>query len=827
MKHINPSSTEDTNKNKNAFRIVVIVLGASLIALVQNAVLAFQQNAWQLFAILVPVFVLGLLAINALRLIKKGRMETGMWQLIIGMMIILPPFTFVIAGVGLIVGLIILMTSFFYASQTLPAKDVRRVVIASLIVGALTAATDLLSLEFRLQVPIIQTFAPAITLLTLALTGISVARQAWRRSMRNKLLIAFISSTVVTAGILSVYLFTTTTNTLQHELERELGQHTEGVARRISAVFNEQLTSITTLSLNQSLQTAVGIANRSYEGDANEIQSILMARDEQWQAAHAADNDNDPLVQQLLSSRASDELRKFQKMFPNHVELFITDLNGGLVGATSRTSDYYQADEIWWKVAYDNGKGAVYISEPKFDQSANAFGIQMAMPIRNDENNKLIGIIRTTFETTALTPILGGESVGETGETVLYIPGRPAFVFHRGQLDPMDPDLFNELQAMVGQGMVEMDYQTQRAAANAPTADSKIPSVVLQTSMKELGENTAFTELGWVVLFHQSQEEAYAPISASLRGAVIVIVIVVLLVLAGAYALSVFLVRPITQLTTTAEEIARGNLDSRAVISSTDEIGILADTFNRMTAQLRETLKDLERRVAARTRDLAIVAEVGTATATILESKSLLQEVVDLTKKRFNLYHSHIYLLDSDGTNLVLTAGAGEPGRIMVAEGRSIPLDQEQSLVARAAREQKGITVNDVTETPDFLPNPLLPDTRSELAVPMIVGGNVIGVFDIQSEQVGRFTDADISIQITLAAQLAASIQNVRSFEQARVQAELESLANSIGQKIQRATTVEDTLQIAIREVGLALGAKRVKANLAVHPHAKDLKELN
>ena len=166
------------------------------------------------------------------------------------------------------------------------------------------------------------------------------------------------------------------------------------------------------------------------------------------------------------------------------------------------------------------------------------------------------------------------------------------------------------------------------------------------------------------------------------------------------------------------------------------------------------------------------------------------------------------------GENLVLTAGAGEPGRIMVAEKRSIPLDREQSLVARAARERKGVTVNDVTQAPDFLPNPLLPDTRSELAVPMVVGSNLIGVFDIQSDVVGRFTESDINIQTTLAAQVSTSIQNVRSFEQSKAQADLETLANTIGQKIQRATTVEDTLQTAIREIGLALGASRVSANI-------------
>jgi putative methionine-R-sulfoxide reductase with GAF domain len=284
--------------------------------------------------------------------------------------------------------------------------------------------------------------------------------------------------------------------------------------------------------------------------------------------------------------------------------------------------------------------------------------------------------------------------------------------------------------------------------------------------------------------------------------------------LVGAILLSVALSRqitaPVRSLTNTALEIAGGTLDVQAEVSTADEIGTLAQTFNTMTQRLGEAFEEVRRRAA----ELATVADVSTATATILESKRLLQEVVDLTKERFNLYHSHIYLLDKKGENLLLTAGAGEPGRVMVAEGRSIPLNREQSLVARAARERKGVTVNDVIQAPDFLPHPLLPDTRSELAVPMIAGGNVIGVFDIQSEQVGRFTDSDVNIQTTLAAQLAVSIQNVRSFEESRKQAEFESLVNVIGQKIQRTTSIEETLQTAIRELGTAIGASRVKANL-------------
>jgi GAF domain-containing protein len=117
---------------------------------------------------------------------------------------------------------------------------------------------------------------------------------------------------------------------------------------------------------------------------------------------------------------------------------------------------------------------------------------------------------------------------------------------------------------------------------------------------------------------------------------------------------------------------------------------------------------------------------------------------------------------------LVLTAGAGEVGQEMVVQGRRIPLGQAQSLVAQAARTGQGVTENDVRENPTFLPHPSLPDTRSEMAVPMIAGQQVIGVLDVQSDEAGRFTEEDVVIQTTLAAQVAVALENARSFEQAQ-----------------------------------------------------------
>jgi GAF domain-containing protein/HAMP domain-containing protein len=207
--------------------------------------------------------------------------------------------------------------------------------------------------------------------------------------------------------------------------------------------------------------------------------------------------------------------------------------------------------------------------------------------------------------------------------------------------------------------------------------------------------------------------------------------------------------------------------------------------------------------------DLGVVANVGIATSTITEGERLLQEVVDLSKHSFKLYHAHIYLLNETGDTLELASGAGEVGRKMVASGHAIPLNSEKSLVARAARMQEGVVVNDVQADPDFLPNPLLPETRAEMAVPMLVSGKVIGVLDVQSEQVNRFTDIDVNIQTTLASQVAVALQNARSFANAQKQAERESRLNLIAQKIQGTATIEEAMQIAARELGHALGQRQ------------------
>jgi len=165
------------------------------------------------------------------------------------------------------------------------------------------------------------------------------------------------------------------------------------------------------------------------------------------------------------------------------------------------------------------------------------------------------------------------------------------------------------------------------------------------------------------------------------------------------------------------------------------------------------------------TTQLRTAAEVSTQVGAILNPQELLELVVPLIAERFDLYHVHVYTLDEEAQVLALRVGSGEAGRIMREKGHAIPLDREQSLVARVARTHQPILVNDVTKVPDFMPNPLLPATRAELAVPLLVSERVLGVLDVQDDEPDRFTTGDMDVFTTLAGQIAAAFLTATSYD--------------------------------------------------------------
>lgn len=195
---------------------------------------------------------------------------------------------------------------------------------------------------------------------------------------------------------------------------------------------------------------------------------------------------------------------------------------------------------------------------------------------------------------------------------------------------------------------------------------------------------------------------------------------------------------------------------------------------------LRESEASLEKRVAQRTRDLELASDVAKQVVSVLDLSVLLPSIVERTRSTFDLYHVSVFLYNEQ--HLTYEAGTGEAGQKMKASAKHFDAS-EKGLVPRAASLRKPILVNDVEGSTDHFKNPLLPETRSELALPMVVGTNLVGVLDLQAKQAGRFGDDDVRVFTSLADQIAVAVQNATLYaEQVRVAEELRALDTLKGQ---------------------------------------------
>jgi GAF domain-containing protein len=202
---------------------------------------------------------------------------------------------------------------------------------------------------------------------------------------------------------------------------------------------------------------------------------------------------------------------------------------------------------------------------------------------------------------------------------------------------------------------------------------------------------------------------------------------------------------------------------------------------------------------------LQTAAEVSRAASSILEPDQLIQQAVSLVRQRFDLYYAGLFLVDESGEWAVLHAGTGEAGRIQLEQGHKLKVGGESMVGWCIANAQTHITLHAQEEGRRFV-NPLLPETRSEMALPLISRGQVIGAMTIQSTQEAAFSQEDIAALQTLADQLANAIQNARLLEERAQRTEELATLNLIATVVSRSLQVQDLLEEALEAVIAATG---------------------
>jgi len=447
-------------------------------------------------------------------------------------------------------------------------------------------------------------------------------------------------------------------------------------------------------------------------------------------------------------------------------ELFVVDLNGEVVFSTDATRQgrIYENETL-----FQEGLKGFFVQPPGVSLSLDRTSVFVARPITDEETNDTQGLLVGRATPDELNNVmLERAGLGNSGETYLVSSNNVL----------LTPSRFED------EGYVAGETTVRTTGVNETLGNLRggTGSYDGYRDVSVIGVYKWLPELQLVLVAEQDRSEALsaARTAVYLNGGVAAAA--VLLALLAGLLVTRNIATPLAELATTASKIASGDLNLVAPVRRADEIGELARSFNHMTAQLRELISGLERRVADRTHDLEqrstyleASSEIGRATNSILETDRLIQQAVTLIRTGFDLYYVGLFAVDEAGEWAILRAGTGAAGQAMLARGHRIKVGE--GMIGWSIAHSQARIALEAGEDAVRLATLELPDTRSEAALPLRSRGHVLGALTVQSDQPDAFDRDTIAILQTMADQVAVALDNARLFAEAQTALEAERRA--------------------------------------------------
>ena len=206
---------------------------------------------------------------------------------------------------------------------------------------------------------------------------------------------------------------------------------------------------------------------------------------------------------------------------------------------------------------------------------------------------------------------------------------------------------------------------------------------------------------------------------------------------------------------------------------------------------------------------LQTAAEIAAASASVLNRNQLISEAVELIKDRFQLYYVGIFLVDENSQLAILRAGSGKAGEIQLANNHTLQVGG-QSLIGGATADGVPRIIQDVTQDKEWRQNPALPQTKSELALPLHVRNKIIGALTVQSRIPNLFTPEMISTLQTMSNQLAIAIENAQLLSQAEARAGREEKINHVSAQLHQSSNVDEIIGVGLQALSAYLNQSKV-----------------
>lgn len=746
-----------------------------------------QEGLLANMVVIMP-WITTLLMALPLILIRMGRIQLAYRFLLSQVFIEFTLLSFAVSGWGLFLGIIIFIVSSALAVSISPKKEINQNIFIGFLVGVLVFLIDFISPGLRLEiVPEVQQISLIFAVILLIIFLFLFIRQYQRLNLMTKFAIPFVLISLVAIGVLAGYNYFISQDILREITNQNIIQAAKETQDALDA-YLLGLKSSLVVQANQPtwldyLKLNAGIRN----GSGEEFRAKALLRGLILSDFVISYDLLDPGGGLLLSSEtSSDVLSKRQKNLglPEQVASFIK------VAVATREPQ---------------------ISSPLFHDQAIQPGFYVVAPIYNGE--EVFGVLTAYYNFQAIQELMesyinrgGPESfpVLIDSHFMRLANGRNLEASGKFLAWPAE----NEIQ--IWQASMQMpDTDLEQITTDYPEFVAGLRNMEEQPFFRtrEFGMGAEMNsaavvqsnQAGWYVVYLQPERIFLEPLERQLRFNALIAVLVAGFTSLGAAGIARLVTQPISGLTEAAQKVAGGKLSGVHVsVSTRDEIGTLANAFNSMTTQLRQTLETLEQRVGERTNDLAqlsqqaqfrarqleTVAEITRVITSIRDIDQLLPLVVQIISERFRYYHVGIFLLDTHKEYAVLRASSSEGGKLLLLNGHRLKVGQV-GIVGNVAETGQARVALDVSKDPAFIDNPNLPDTQSEACLPLKVGGDIIGVLDVQSTQPSAFSSEDVFLLSTLADQVALAIENARLFSSA-----IQTLAEV--QSLQRSTTRQE-----------------------------------
>jgi GAF domain-containing protein/HAMP domain-containing protein len=721
---------------------------------------ATAQTSWQLLSL---GGIFGFTAVissvvSTIRASLAARMLTLLLSIQIGLMIL----SALVKSVGATAALIALLTALIlnFISSTLRRRDLALFIG---ITGAIsTALASIYSPFLQIQIPAVGNVLLAMIVLQVALYMFFMSSGLGSVNLRSKLLTAALAIAIIPLVAFSL-IQTRNNQTILRNQNHE----------------NIRLAAFQTAGkVDDYLIDSISSANVDAK---NPLFAVFLQSDEAQRTDPTLLDEIHSAFTTITSKAPYGSLDSVAIINTDGIN--IIDSKSGGAGSWEGNRDY---------VSQPLKTGWSYTSSVIFDRSGLAY-IAFSSPIR-DNNLKILGLLRIRHRAEVFQLIISANQglLGEQSYPILvdenYIRLADAadeqYVFHPlmplSEARKSDLVITNRLP-----GLLKGDDQGfLPEAASAIENDAENPnftrSTVSDNEIPYAGSVVKLRTVPWYVIYQQRQENLYTLFNESYRLTILVSTILVAFVSLASMLMAYLFVRPIVRLTTAAETIAAGNYSSETNVKSKDELGMLGAAFNTMARQVYTLIHELEERVQERTAEithqnenlvlrsqqLQTVSDVARSIASTMELEVLLTQVAGLISERFNFYHVGIFLLDASGEYAVLRASNSEGGERMLARGHKLKVGAT-GIVGYACGAREARIATDVGKDSVFFNNPDLPLTRSEMAIPLKSGGNVIGALDVQSIHPNAFTQEDIELFSVLADQVAIAIVNNRLYAEA------------------------------------------------------------